>query len=160
MTWTTDVPHKGDTVYFSHCFPYTYTDLQDYLLDLSNDPIKAKICKQRVLCRTLAGNLVYVLTITSPSQNPEDIKVSNSRVHSLCNPLLEVHRKDCVISALWCKVIILQRNYRKMTILWSFSYNCFVNINNNSMVKVVQCNPFITHLGSIVIRMCCKRIMV
>ena len=77
MTWTTDVPHKGDTVYFSHCFPYTYTDLQDYLLDLSNDPVKSKICKQRVLCRTLAGNLVYVLTITSPSQNPEDIKVSN-----------------------------------------------------------------------------------
>ena len=76
MTWTTDVPHKGDTVYFSHCFPYTYTDLQDYLLDLSNDPVKSKICKQRVLCRTLAGNLVYVLTITSPSQNPEDIKVS------------------------------------------------------------------------------------
>ena len=76
MTWTTDVPHKGDTVYFSHCYPYTYTDLQDYLLDLSNDPVKSKICKQRVLCRTLAGNLVYVLTITSPSQNPEDIKVS------------------------------------------------------------------------------------
>lgn len=86
LTWTTDVPHKGDTVYFSHCYPYTYTDLQDYLLDLSNDPVKSKICKQRVLCRTLAGNLVYVLTITSPSQNPEDIKhkkavVLTARVH-------------------------------------------------------------------------------
>lgn len=50
--------------------------LQDYLLELQNDPIKSRICKQRVLCRTLAGNLVYVLTITSPSQNPEDVKVS------------------------------------------------------------------------------------
>ena len=59
---------------------------QDYILNLANDPVKNKICKQRVLCRTLAGNLVYVLTITSPSKNPEDIKhkkavVLTSRVH-------------------------------------------------------------------------------
>ncbi|XP_033752489.1 uncharacterized protein LOC117336185 isoform X9 [Pecten maximus] len=86
LTWTVEFPHDNDTVYFAHCFPYTYTDLQDYLLDISNDPVKSKICKQRVLCRTLAGNLVYVLTITSPSQNPEDIKhkkavVITSRVH-------------------------------------------------------------------------------
>ena len=53
-----------------------YFVLQDYLLELQNDPIKSRICKQRVLCRTLAGNLVYVLTITSASQNPEDAKVS------------------------------------------------------------------------------------
>ncbi|XP_021353358.1 cytosolic carboxypeptidase 2-like isoform X24 [Mizuhopecten yessoensis] len=86
LTWTVEFPHDNDTVYFAHCFPYTYTDLQDYLLDITNDPVKSKICKQRVLCRTLAGNLVYVLTITSPSQNPEDIKhkkavVITSRVH-------------------------------------------------------------------------------
>ncbi|KAH9503340.1 Cytosolic carboxypeptidase 2 [Bulinus truncatus] len=86
MTWTARFIHDHDTVYFSHCYPYTYTDLQNYLLDLTNDPIKSRICKQRVLCRTLAGNLVYVLTITSASQNPEDMKhkkavVVTSRVH-------------------------------------------------------------------------------
>ncbi|KAK3593957.1 hypothetical protein CHS0354_040690 [Potamilus streckersoni] len=86
MTWNVEFPHNHDTVYFAHCYPYTYTDLQDYLLDLSNDPVKSKICKQRVLCRTLAGNLVYVLTITSPSQNADDLKhkkavVVTSRVH-------------------------------------------------------------------------------
>ncbi|XP_071100297.1 cytosolic carboxypeptidase 2-like isoform X3 [Haliotis cracherodii] len=86
QTWVVQMNHNHDTVYFSHCYPYTYTDLQDYLLEVSNDPIKSRICKQRVLCRTLAGNLVYVLTITSPSQNPEDIKhkkavVVTSRVH-------------------------------------------------------------------------------
>ncbi|WAR02838.1 CBPC2-like protein [Mya arenaria] len=75
LTWTTEFNHSNDTVYLAHCFPYTYTDLQDYLLDLQNDPIKSKICKQRVLCRTLAGNLVYLLTITSPSANPEDMKL-------------------------------------------------------------------------------------
>ncbi|GFS24864.1 cytosolic carboxypeptidase 2 [Elysia marginata] len=86
VTWTIKMAHDNDTVYFSHCYPYTYTDLQDYLLELTNDPIKSRICKQRVLCRTLAGNLVYVLTITSSSQNPEDMKhkkavVVTSRVH-------------------------------------------------------------------------------
>ncbi|CAL1533712.1 unnamed protein product [Lymnaea stagnalis] len=86
MTWTIKFKHDHDTVYFSHCYPYTYTDLQNYLLELTNDPIKSRICKQRVLCRTLAGNLVYVLTITSASQNPEDMKhkkavVVTSRAH-------------------------------------------------------------------------------
>ena len=32
---------------------------------------------------------------------------------------------DHVISELCCKRTILQKNYRKMTILWSFSYNSF-----------------------------------
>ncbi|XP_052705976.1 uncharacterized protein LOC128181564 isoform X1 [Crassostrea angulata] len=86
LTWTVKLEHNHDTVYFAHCFPYTYTDLQDYLLDMSNDPVKNKICKQRVLCRTLAGNLVYLLSITSPTQNSEDMKhkkavVITSRVH-------------------------------------------------------------------------------
>ncbi|ESO95340.1 hypothetical protein LOTGIDRAFT_117158, partial [Lottia gigantea] len=86
LTWTTQFTHGNDDVYFSHCYPYTYTDLQDYLLELSNDPIKSRICKQRVLCRTIAGNLVYLLTITSPSQHPDDLKhkkavVLTSRVH-------------------------------------------------------------------------------
>ncbi|XP_041367885.1 cytosolic carboxypeptidase 2-like [Gigantopelta aegis] len=86
LSFSVVMNHNYDTVYFAHCYPYTYTNLQDYLLELANDPMKSQICKQRVLCRTLAGNLVYVLTITSPSTNPEDIKhkkavVLTSRVH-------------------------------------------------------------------------------
>ncbi|KAJ8298800.1 hypothetical protein KUTeg_022860 [Tegillarca granosa] len=67
---------RGDKPFYSLTFTvqFPYAHDTDYLLECSNDPIKSKICKQRVLCRTLAGNLVYVLTITSPSQNPEDIK--------------------------------------------------------------------------------------
>ena len=48
---------------------------QDYLNDVANDPVKSKICKTRVLCRTLAGNLVYVLTISSPTKTAEEAKV-------------------------------------------------------------------------------------
>lgn len=28
LTWTVKLEHNHDTVYFAHCFPYTYTDLQ------------------------------------------------------------------------------------------------------------------------------------
>ena len=37
--------------------------------------------------------------------------------------------KDLVISELCYKGIILQRNSRKMTILWSFSFNSFVKFH-------------------------------
>jgi len=34
---------------------YFLVPLQEYLLDLANDPVRSRFCKQRVLCRTLAG---------------------------------------------------------------------------------------------------------
>eukprot|EP00057_Strongylocentrotus_purpuratus_P017431 XP_011671905.1 PREDICTED: uncharacterized protein LOC582973 [Strongylocentrotus purpuratus] len=60
--------------------------ISDYLQNLTNDRVRSKYCKQRILCRSLAGNVVYVLTITSPSLNPDDAKVKKavvvtSRVH-------------------------------------------------------------------------------
>ncbi|XP_043915139.1 cytosolic carboxypeptidase 2-like [Protopterus annectens] len=70
MTWTFQFPHDDDTCYFSHCYPYTYSDLQSYLLNVANNAVLSQFCKVRVLCRSLAGNMVYILTITSPSQNP------------------------------------------------------------------------------------------
>ncbi|XP_038052141.1 uncharacterized protein LOC119724900 isoform X2 [Patiria miniata] len=86
LTWTCVFPHDNDVCYFAHCYPYTYSDLQDYLLNVSNDPVRSKFCKQRILCRSLAGNIVHILTITSPAKNPEDAKmkkavVLTARVH-------------------------------------------------------------------------------
>ena len=28
LTWTCRFPVSGDTCYFAHCYPYTYTDLK------------------------------------------------------------------------------------------------------------------------------------
>ena len=28
LTWTCQFPHAGDTCYFAHCYPYTYSNLQ------------------------------------------------------------------------------------------------------------------------------------
>jgi hypothetical protein len=47
-------------------FVRTFSDLQDDLAEIQNNEERARYCCQRLLCRTLAGNNVYILTITSP----------------------------------------------------------------------------------------------
>ena len=42
---------------------------------LASDPVRSKFFKQRVLCRTLAGNYVYVLTITAPAKKRNEAEV-------------------------------------------------------------------------------------
>jgi cytosolic carboxypeptidase protein 2/3 len=72
LTFNIEFQHADDTVFFAHSYPYTYSDLQDYLLAIQKHPIKSKFCKLRLLCRSLAGNNVYNLTVTSPSIMEEE----------------------------------------------------------------------------------------
>ncbi|XP_047680082.1 cytosolic carboxypeptidase 2 isoform X3 [Prionailurus viverrinus] len=86
LTWTIQFPHDQDTCFFAHFYPYTYTDLQCYLLSVANNPVQSQFCKLRTLCRSLAGNTVYLLTITNPSQTPQEAAakkavVLSARVH-------------------------------------------------------------------------------
>ncbi|XP_073798312.1 cytosolic carboxypeptidase 2 isoform X5 [Danio rerio] len=86
LTWTLEFPYDGDTCYLAHCYPYTYSKLQHYLREVISDPVRAAYCKLRVLCRSLAGNAVYVLTITAPSSSLAERKakravVVTARVH-------------------------------------------------------------------------------
>ncbi|XP_047917109.2 cytosolic carboxypeptidase 3 isoform X2 [Anser cygnoides] len=85
LTWTFQFPHDRDTCYFAHCYPYTYSNLQEYLVDISKDPVRSKFCKIRILCRSLAGNIVHVLTITNPPESGNDTKrkavILTARVH-------------------------------------------------------------------------------
>ncbi|CAH2276640.1 cytosolic carboxypeptidase 3 isoform X1, partial [Pelobates cultripes] len=85
LSWTFTFPHSMDTCYFAYCYPYTYSNLQDYLANIANDPERSKYCKIRVLCHSLAGNMVYVLTITNPSTTGELKKkraiIVTARVH-------------------------------------------------------------------------------
>ncbi|XP_048511393.1 cytosolic carboxypeptidase 2-like isoform X2 [Athalia rosae] len=85
LTFNLSFPHDQDTVYLAHCYPYTYTDLQEYLASIINDPAKTKYTKLRLLCRSLAGNNVYYLTITAPMFNDDARKkkgiVITARVH-------------------------------------------------------------------------------
>ncbi|XP_053305224.1 cytosolic carboxypeptidase 2, partial [Spea bombifrons] len=86
LTWTFEFPHDDDTCYFAHCYPYTYSDLQRDLHSVAIDPVRSHYCKIRSLCRSLAGNTVYLLTITSPSANLSEAAkkravVVTARVH-------------------------------------------------------------------------------
>lgn len=77
LTFNIEFQHDNDTVYFAHSYPYTYSDLQDYLMAIQRHPIKSKFCKLRLLCRSLAGNNVYYLTVTAPTPPEEE----NSKVN-------------------------------------------------------------------------------
>ncbi|NWS74582.1 CBPC2 carboxypeptidase, partial [Crotophaga sulcirostris] len=67
LSWTFHFPHDTDTCFFAHCYPYTYSELQHYLQALVRDPQRSRYCAVRSLCRSLAGNTIFLLTITSPS---------------------------------------------------------------------------------------------
>ncbi|XP_054947483.1 cytosolic carboxypeptidase 2 isoform X3 [Physeter macrocephalus] len=86
LTWTIQFPHDQDTCFFAHFYPYTYTDLQCFLLSAANSPVQSQFCKLRTLCRSLAGNTVYLLTITNPARTPQEAAakkavVLTARVH-------------------------------------------------------------------------------
>ncbi|XP_078526224.1 cytosolic carboxypeptidase 3 isoform X2 [Lissotriton helveticus] len=86
LSWKLKFQHHQDTCYFAHCYPYTYSNLQSYLADIASDPERSKFCKIRVLCQSLARNMVYVLTITNPSTSDEEVKrkkavILTARVH-------------------------------------------------------------------------------
>ena len=64
---------KGEQeIYFAHSIPYTYSMLKDYL--------QANKVKRHVLCRSLAGNKVEYLHITSkPVQKPKEPKTEREQ---------------------------------------------------------------------------------
>ena len=65
LTFSYNFQYASDTVYFAHCFPYTYSDLSDYLNGLSNSPEYKNILRVNPLCKTIAGNICHVITITN-----------------------------------------------------------------------------------------------
>lgn len=86
LTWTLQFPYDSDTCYLAHCYPYTYSQLQRYLRNISSNPAVVSYCTVRVLCHSLAGNAVYMLTITSrgmsrPERRTKKAVVVTARVH-------------------------------------------------------------------------------
>ncbi|CAE7514428.1 AGBL3, partial [Symbiodinium pilosum] len=86
LTFTVTFEHDCDEVYFSHCYPYTYTDLQLDLRALEKDPNMVRRLRRRKLCDTLAGNACDLITITSFCGDPAALKarravVITARVH-------------------------------------------------------------------------------
>jgi len=86
LTFAVVLPHDNDVVYFAHCYPYTYTDLSAYLNHIAADPAKRNRVRRSVICQTIAGNNIDLLTITTFNNDKESLKkrkgvVLMSRVH-------------------------------------------------------------------------------
>ncbi|CAG9317340.1 unnamed protein product [Blepharisma stoltei] len=64
LTFTFTFKHENDLVYFAYSFPYNYTQLMDDLSSYSSNPNASQFLRVNPLCRTLAGNICPVLTIT------------------------------------------------------------------------------------------------
>ncbi|KAG5446019.1 Cytosolic carboxypeptidase 2 [Clonorchis sinensis] len=96
LTWTCQFPFTDDVVYFAACYPYTYTQLKEYLHSIDSDPSKRRYCQQRVLCQTLAGNSVPFLTISEPGMLCEN---SSQRKDSTTMDKKEpdTSKKRCVV---------------------------------------------------------------
>ncbi|KAI8613263.1 hypothetical protein BC830DRAFT_1170401 [Chytriomyces sp. MP71] len=86
LSFTFRFPRTDDTVYFAHCFPYSYTDLQNDISTLKADPTRAALFRHTILAKSVAGNNIDLLTITKPCTSPEELNarqgiVLSARVH-------------------------------------------------------------------------------
>jgi len=85
LSFNVTFEYDGDTVYFSHWFPYTFTDLKYMLSNVWTENMRHKI-RKTYLARTLAGNEFEGVIITDFESSQEDISerdwvVITGRVH-------------------------------------------------------------------------------
>ncbi|OHS94397.1 hypothetical protein TRFO_39428 [Tritrichomonas foetus] len=72
-------PYDNDTVYLCYALPYTYSDLQRYIMNWQKEhPL---IFSSSILCKTLGGRDCPLLTITAPGSSQRDFLVFTARVH-------------------------------------------------------------------------------
>jgi hypothetical protein len=86
LSFSVKFKHENDTIYFAHCFPYTYSDLQLYIHSLKKDITKSKMFKHSILGKSFGGNYIDMLSVTSKADSPEKLRsrkaiVVSARVH-------------------------------------------------------------------------------
>jgi murein tripeptide amidase MpaA len=85
LTFEYKAKYDNDTVYFAHCYPYTYTDVCKFVNEVCTYENKDKV-RKTVLCKSLAGNDVDMLIVTNFMSAPEHIAlrkavILTARVH-------------------------------------------------------------------------------
>lgn len=86
LSFSVKFKHDNDTVYFAHCFPYTYSDLQLYIYSLKKDITKSEMFKHSILGKSFGGNYIDMLSVTSKAESPEKLRsrraiVVSARAH-------------------------------------------------------------------------------
>lgn len=70
LTFTDTFKYDNDSIYYAHCFPFTYSDLVDDLSRIEKDPATHNFFHRSILTRSLAGNRCELVTITSKDKDP------------------------------------------------------------------------------------------
>ena len=86
LTFTHKFDESDDKCYFAYSYPYTYSDLQDYLQSLQLNKIRSKSFRRSLLSLTLGGNRCDLLTITEPTSSLTELQerkgiLISARVH-------------------------------------------------------------------------------
>ena len=73
-------------IYFAFCYPYTYTNLQNYLNDLSNNPNNKNKIKFSTFGKTICSNVLDIIYITNFLNNEQEMQnkksiIFTSRIH-------------------------------------------------------------------------------
>ena len=83
FTFSMTFPLADDTCYIAHCYPYRYSDLLRHLGEFEKEDA-GKFLRKRVMCDTIGGNEVHLLTITdrsTPDLNLKPVVLLTARVH-------------------------------------------------------------------------------
>ncbi|KAJ3223687.1 Cytosolic carboxypeptidase 2 [Chytriomyces hyalinus] len=86
LSFTLHFPKRDDTAYIAHCFPYTYTDLQQDIQTLKSDTHRSSLFRHTIFAKSVAGNNLDLLTVTNPVSTPQALAsrrgiVLSARVH-------------------------------------------------------------------------------
>ncbi|KAL4449715.1 hypothetical protein ABPG74_008088 [Tetrahymena malaccensis] len=96
LSFSYQFKYTNDTVYFAHCFPYTFSDLQKFTASLLNDPIRKCFISKKLLCYSIAKNKCDIFTITSSSyfdnENEQKDKENISSFQDVLSPLKRPHQ--------------------------------------------------------------------
>jgi hypothetical protein len=83
FTFSMMFPFSDDSCYIAHCYPYRYSDLLRHLAEFEKEDA-GRFLRKRVMCDTLGGNEVHLLTITdrsTPDLNLKPVVLLTARVH-------------------------------------------------------------------------------
>jgi murein tripeptide amidase MpaA len=86
LTFTIESYHDNDTMFFAHCYPYTYSDCMIMMKRVCTPLYLKDRIRRTDLCKTKAGNNVELLIITNFTSNQDSIAerkciIISSRVH-------------------------------------------------------------------------------
>lgn len=74
MTFTIRFKHDSDKVFLAHSFPYTYSNLCEYLNGIMQDNERNKAIARKKLTKTISGNWCEYLTITSNNMKKRNVR--------------------------------------------------------------------------------------